>query len=78
MPSVPSRLQRAAAASTIAAGLGLLAVSASGIAALQSDLEAATKPAPPSRLVEDRRTLSAPDERPCRRPDAAQTVGPEV
>lgn len=78
MSSLPSRLQRAAAVATVAAGLGLLGVSVSGIAAMQSDLEAATRPAVPSRLVDDRSPLPVPDAHPCPRPAPPDTVGPEV
>ena len=73
-----SRLQRVAVASTVAAGLGLLGVSVSGIAAMRSDLEAATRPAVPSRLVDERPPAPALDDRPCRRLAPSHTVGPEV
>jgi len=76
MSSVLSRLQRAALAAMVAAGLGLLGISVSGIAGMRSDLEAASWPAP-APLV-DERPPAASDDRRCREPAPPQTVSPEV
>jgi hypothetical protein len=77
MRSISSRLHRAAVASVVAAGVALLGMSVSGIAAMRSDLDAATRP-PPTRLVDEPVPHPGQDGRPCRRPEGSHMVGPEV
>lgn len=78
MPALPPRLHHAAVASTVIAGLGLLGASVSGIAATRSDLEAATRPAPPSRLVEELAPVPMRDDHRCRRTPPTHLASPEV
>ena len=73
MRSVTSRLHRAAVASAVAAGVALLGVSVSGIAAIRSDL-ATVRDAPPSRLV-DEPSWRYEHDGPCHRRDPAPSPG---
>ncbi|CAA9466066.1 MAG: hypothetical protein AVDCRST_MAG38-715 [uncultured Solirubrobacteraceae bacterium] len=76
MPARDSLPRRLAAVASVVVGLGLIGASADGVMALESDLEAATAPAVPSRLAEDR----APGERDgrCRRSEYRAPRSPEV
>ena len=72
--SLPRRL---AAVASVVVGLGLIGASADGVLALDSQLEAATAPAVPTRLTGDE-TLSPRDGR-CPWPDyRALPRSPEV
>ena len=53
MRSSDSLPRRLAAGTSVVVGLGLLAASADGVLALDSQLEAVTAPAVPTRLAED-------------------------
>lgn len=54
MSPLKSRLRRATVAATVAAGVGLLGTSVSGMAAMDSDLERAVDRSAPLRLEEER------------------------
>ncbi|CAA9474250.1 MAG: hypothetical protein AVDCRST_MAG30-339 [uncultured Solirubrobacteraceae bacterium] len=79
MPPSSSWVARLVTVASVTAGLGLIGVSAGGVVAMDSELQAATQAPVPTRLVGEPAPEGTRGDWRCPRPDAGRTAySPEV